>query len=587
MFIHRFNLFINRANTRLAAIACLIVLGALTGCQSQSPADAMIWVAWGEYGKARQVVREQLVNDHSDRMYLLDRMRLGILTLDDGYPRSAQTVFTQIYETLRTQGINKDKTVASVVLNEDLKIWKGEPFEQALALFYYSVLQAMQGSWDNARAAADNSLFYLRDFGADETGKRIDTLAIAKRAIEYERSLAQGTSPQDAPREHESDNDDYLNTGYVVRESNFTLGYLMNGLANLQLGRIDEARDHLHAAVITAPWVQPVCDRLLSGQYNTVFVVAYGLGPEKIGYGPDAALAGFNALHPSDDAPLAVRINDQPTEAFPVVCDVNAMAQDHMWNNLEDVRLAKSHLGTAALWAGTFLTDAGAHRGDEAMLGAGLGVMAAGLFLKAGAHVDTRYCDVMPQRFYLVPVNLDESTSLVELQVQGRPGSRMVLAGLASPRTSRSNLYYVRLNSDWGDHDPPPWAVSGQIYYSNDSTGPIPGVQRPYILGGQGVRLPSDAAMRSYLDVDGVAGSAGLTGMTLNDLIRLYRDEGIKLDESDENGMAGLHILEGGRSLVGPRVGSAGFMRLFGQVHPPYQPRSEKLKAMTSGQVQD
>ena len=91
---------------------------------------------------------------------------------------------------IRDRGLNKDKTVRSVVFTEGVKVWKGEPFEQAMALVYYGFVQASQGSWDNARAAASNALFYLRDFeGEDEeenATRVIDTEEIARLAAAYE-----------------------------------------------------------------------------------------------------------------------------------------------------------------------------------------------------------------------------------------------------------------------------------------------------------------------------------------------------------------------------------------------------------------
>ncbi len=39
-----------------------------------------------------------------------------------------------------------------------------------------------------------------------------------------------------------------------------------------------------------------------------------------------------------------------------------------------------------------------------------------------------------------------------------------------------------------------------------------------------------------------------------------------------------LHVLEGGKSMVPPLPGSAGYQRLFGEAHPPYRPVSDALK---------
>jgi hypothetical protein len=68
-----------------------------------------------------------------------------------------------------------------------------------------------------------------------------------------------------------------------------------------------------------------------------------------------------------------------------------------------------------------------------------------------------------------------------------------------------------------------------------------------------------------------------LRGLTLNDLRELYRLEGIAWTIEDQQGYVDAHVLEGGRSLVSPLVGTTGFARVFGQVHPPYRPRSSEV----------
>jgi len=553
--------------------ACLCMAW-LSGCGSTvQPVTG--WVVNGEYGQGRVVVSENLTQDRANRMYLLDRMRLGILTLADGYALPAGPVFEEIYEVLRTQGINRDKTVASVVLNEDIKFWKGEPFEQAMAMFYYGIQQAMLGHWDNTRAAAGNSLFKLRDFSDDDSDPHIDTLTIARRAMAYEQAIARGEDPDQARKEDKTG--DYLNSGYAVRDSNFTLGYLMAGLANLRLARPDEARDYFALTSQIDPALEPLCQTLLRGRYNTLLVVSYGMGPVKVGYGPDQALAGFVPRYDSDDRPLIVDVDGQRVGAFPIVCDLNTMAADHMWNNLEDVRLAKSSLGTALIIGGVIAQDIADHDDSSTARDVGYGMLLTGLFMKAGAHVDTRYCDVLPQRVYVVPVHVATDDDLIGLQVQGLPATRMVLAGLGPPAAGRVQLRYVRLVSppiaQGLEPGPPfPWAASGRIYYSNDVTGPTDGPQSPYILGGRCVRTPTYPVLLSYQH------GGAMDNTTITDLQELYRAEGISFDTGDYTGRAQLHVLEGGRSLVMPMAGTAGFARLMGQIHGPYQPRTEKLQ---------
>ncbi len=526
-------------------------------------------LARGDYARPRTEIQQHMQPKRSDRAYLLDRMRVGVLTLADGYPESAQTIFESVYDVLRTQGINRDKTVASVVLNEDVKVWKGEPFEQALAMSYYAMTQAELGSWDNTRAAANSSLFALRDFGEDEDGKRIDTYEIARRAVEYERAIEAGDSPEEALKKA-----NYIDHGYAVRDSDFTLGYLLAGIANQQLGRLDEADDHFLRVLELNEDLDRLVQALRDNQYNTILVVSHGLGPRKEGYGPDNALARFAPRFASDNSKLRVRIGSGPqSRMYPVVTDVNTMAGDHMWNNMEDVRSAKSTIGTVMLVGGLIATDYGAsNSGNDDAVIIGLSAMLAGAALKAGAHVDTRFCDVMPQRFYVVPLYLSDPNQAITLDVEGRSSSKLVLTGLGPPgpmSIGKAQLRYVRLVSNRSNAPPPAWATSGRVYYGNPYTPEH--TKTPYILGGNDVSPPTQRVLDRYHRM------GELTGLTLADLNELYRSEGITFSTEDQHGYADRHLLEGGRSLVAPLPGTTGFARLFGQVHPAYEPRSDRV----------
>ncbi len=579
----------------LAALTELLCL--LTACQAGPDTVLINHVANGQYGQARAHVLTNLTQDRSDRAYLLDRMKLAVVTLDDGYPEMAQTTFESVYNILRTQGINRDNTVASVVLTENVKFWKGEPFEQALAMIYYGCQQAAMGYWDNARAGAQSSLFNLKDFsGHFATGQDkpqlIDTEAILQRSIAYERAKAKGGDPDTATKQ--PDTSDFLNSGYAVHESDFVLGYMLNAIANRQLARDQEAQDNFAVAVRIKPDLAPLARELRGGNYNTVLVVGWGLGPQKVAYGPDGSLAKFTPRYLSDSAGLIVRVQAggasggtsggtseggmQTRGVYPIVTDVNRMAADHMWNNLEDVRKAKSLIGDVMLAGGLIAAGVGVDQRNETAIYAGLGAAAAGLFLKATAHADTRHMEVFPQRFYIVPLQVAGPGDVIMLQVEGKPGSRLLLTGLAPPAPGQPALLrMVRLVST---ANAPQWATSGQILYANDVAPASPGSQpsgpdmRPYIAGGRSSQPPTARAMAAYHQ------AGHYNGMTSNELANIYRAEGLYWDIGDMGGIGGKHLLEGGNIVLSPQAGTTGFARLFGQLHPPYRPRSEELKAL-------
>lgn len=596
----------------------------------------------GEFGQARAQVGQRLTERRDDRGWMVDRMRLAVLTLADGQPRQASFTFEQIEHILRTQGINRDRTVAAIVTWEGVRFWKGEPFEQALALFYYGLQQGSLGQWDNVRAAAGSSLFRLRDFGFDQrSGRRHDAVTLARQA-QQEETIAGRRAP--------SENDDFFNTGFAIVDSDFIPGYILHGVASRMLSRPEEASDYFAAAASLNQDLQPLLREFRDTDYNTVLVVSWGLGPAKIAYGPDEVFTRFIPRAASDRQPLSVRVfASPPVDAdgplapeirqaiVPQVMDINTMAADHKWNNFEDIRRAKSILGQTLLTAGAITAGVGARqRSNEAVL-AGAGMMILGAATRAGARADTRYCDVFPQRLYMVPLKLSDQDDIIELQIDGKPGSRLVLRGLDPPADPHAvQLRYVRLNQPIGARPAPGWAMNGRLYYMNEHMrllapqhrhappiDPLPpedlhpdsrpddsdrialdqqhdtfsilartpaawteavGISSrpnlavedlPFVFGGRDVRPPS-ADQLQRLHEHGL-----LRDVSLETYLNAFRDEGLLFVPDDAPLFpAERHVLEGGRWHLAPLPGTAGFARLFGQNHPPYRPQSPAMRRM-------
>src|SRR5690606_36828602 len=107
---------------------------------------------------------------------LLNELRLGLACMADGNVNEAESSLERVFSLLSTAGLNRDSTVGAVLIHEGVRVWKGEPFEQALAYYWVAAHYASVGDWENARAAAANALFRLRDFGeamnAEELARR-------------------------------------------------------------------------------------------------------------------------------------------------------------------------------------------------------------------------------------------------------------------------------------------------------------------------------------------------------------------------------------------------------------------------------
>jgi hypothetical protein len=518
---------------RLAPLVCLALVG--VGCAPQGyQADARLLslVSRAEFGRAREVLATATPDPGHTRTDLLHASRAGMMSLADGLPDAADRDFEFVFETLRTQGLNDDRTTESIFVSEEgVRIWKGEPFEQAMAFTAIALADASRADWGNARAAAQNALFHLRDY-AETGGDEIR---------------------------------------YDAVESDFALGYLLKGLAALEMHRREEAEEELARAVAARPALAPVRDALLDGRYDTVLVVDYGLGPRREAVGAGGVAVRYVPRTRSDAAQLSVTFAGA-TGRFPQACDVNAMALDARWQSRESIRRFKQGLGEAMVLGGAVLASTGGTRGDDdvARLAVGAGLIALGAIAQANARADTRHNELLPQRVYVAPITLAGHTGPVRVQVDGRPESLLTLHGLHLREPGATALRYVRLPLE-----PVEWAGANEILYANDATGPLSEPTLPWILGGRDARYPTHEVA---LDAER-AGLRAPGGDTLGFIRELYRAEGIRLFPVDDTRLVTGHAFEGGHSLFTPLPGTTGFTRLFARRHPPHRPSSDALRA--------
>src|SRR5436190_9642251 len=207
------------------SIACVF---ALSGC-SNPPRnyDAIHSYYSYDFTAAREALRGEAYTKDNNQV-ILNNARLGMASLADGDTAEAERALGRSFNLLSTAGLNKDRTVAAVFDHESVKIWKGEPFEQALTYYEVAALYAVMGDWENARAAAANSLFRLTDFGADQ-----DSEKLARNAAK---------------------DPEYLKHGYNAVDTNFALGFIMQGLGSqLSGGGAPGSEDQFDAAVKINP----------------------------------------------------------------------------------------------------------------------------------------------------------------------------------------------------------------------------------------------------------------------------------------------------------------------------------------------
>ncbi|MEM7629114.1 MAG: hypothetical protein AAF356_06805 [Planctomycetota bacterium] len=544
---------------RRCAAQAAVVLGlsmglCAGGCAGYAPReDVLAATARGSFGEARELVAIDRTTDPGARDFGLDRLKLLLLSLADGIETAAATEADALDDLLRTQGVNRDAGVGTVLAGEEAsRVWKGQPYEQALAFTTIGYTDALRGEWDNARAAALNAQILVRDFSP-----ALKDLPPDADPLQVRLALAAAGDPDEPD----------LGLSHEETRGEIVPALVLRAVAADQTGFVEERDEVLRRIEAVAPDQRDLVARLHAGAYNTLLVVDFGLVPERIAAGPSGAIAITRPRTPSDTAPLRIDFGGLGF-SVPVALDVNELSRDLRWNGLEDLRRAKAALGSTLTTGG--LIAAASLEDDEAQLAA-LAVAGVGAILQATARADTRHCELLPQRTYLALLSLPPEPSTLRVQIAGDPATRVTLPMARAPRPGEpASLIYVRMPHRGGP------TGSANIIYANETTGATPGPQLPYILGGDCLRRPSHGALDDY------QASGFLAGFTLNDLRDLYEAEDIVVVEGPLGRPPGRHLVDGGRYLYAAGPSTTGFARLYAEPHPPYVPVSPAVRELAA-----
>lgn len=347
----------------------------------------------------------------TDENFALQNARLGLIHLAAGDLVSAEAAFLRAYEVIHSVGVNSGgRTLGAVLVDEKVRVWKGEPFERAMVSFYLGLIYSMQGDHNNARAAYENALFRLADFDDSRNRKRVAEL-----------------------------------------ESNFTLASIMLGRSWLRLGREDMAMAAFQRALELQPSLGRLADPQTHRNANVLLVVDYGYGPrratrfdgsvlvfepspEMVGPPPMPTVRIGNAVYPLGEAAQA-----------PV--DLLALAQDRRWQSTDTIRAAKSAVGTgmligSAVMANQGLNSSGSRQRTDLMVAAGL--LAGGLLLKATSQTDPREWGLLPRTTYVLPLSLHPGTH--DITVEFPDGTRQTWLGVAAPAPPDEQIVYIRMH---------------------------------------------------------------------------------------------------------------------------------------------
>ncbi len=417
----RFNFFFPpRVGLRASVSPWLVVLitigGLLTGgCANPDEIRANHAVGdyfAGDYAAAQRELRPLAAKTDGD--FVLNNARLGSAALVNYDLDLAEAAFLRAYEVINSVGVNNGgRSIGAALVDEKINVWKGEPFERAMVNFYLGLVYYIRHDYGNARAAFENALFKLRDYGQ---GKDLDR---------------------------------YRNV-----ESDFALAYLMLGRCYQRLGDDGMARNNFQRAVQLQPQLQDLADFDRNAQSNVLLVVDYGYGPQKVKEF-DGSVIAFSPT-PRQDGPIpdpivivdGRRIDLAQTNRPPV--DLLALAQDRRWQSIDTLRTLKSVVGEGMIAVGGY--EALKHKPNYE---ASLALIGVGLLLKASSDPDLRQWEMLPRTTFILPLHLEPGVH--DITVDFPSGYRQTWQKLVAPAQGEAT-YYMRMQR-WAEGPylwPPP-----------------------------------------------------------------------------------------------------------------------------------
>ncbi len=246
----------------------------------------------------------------------------------------------------------KGKGVASLASAEAIKIFKGEPFEKAMASIYSGIIYFNKGDFDNARAAFSKA----------------------------------GLAIKQKKESHQED---------------FALPFLLQAKVFLKLGELDNARIALEKVKKIYPDYRELDIEMLKSK-NILFLIELGQAPLKARTGPGASLIEWKRRGYAEQS-ASISVDDRPIGAPLEVGDLTVQAKTKGWSGKDTIQATKGATREAATVTAVIAADE-ASRGNKT---AGWVALGAGLFALANqSQADIRQWEFLPDRILFLAGNI-------------------------------------------------------------------------------------------------------------------------------------------------------------------------------------
>lgn len=338
--------------------AALFLIVASLGCSTRLPSAGVKAFHTCNYREAIDIFKEKSAKGDKN-MVLYDLALISSAMRGRDYDTAEKASFRALGTMWSDAG--KGKGQASLISAESIKIFKGDPFEKAMAAIYAGIIYYNRGEYDNARASFTKA-----------------TLAIKQKKVSH--------------------------------RNDFALAYALLAKTYLKLGDKDNARIALKQA--RKRYGHPAFNMERLEKENALFFIEIGFAPRKIRTGPGKSLASYvRSKYP--ERYVSISVDGRSVGRAAEAADLTYQAQTKGRTGKDAVQVTKGVARDAA----TVATVVAANEAVKGNKTAGWVALGTGLFALANqSQADIRQWELLPDRLHLLSMNLKPGRRAINLR---------------------------------------------------------------------------------------------------------------------------------------------------------------------------